>query len=224
MDAPSPLHFQRCASCGAASIRRGALPGRRRDATWGGRRARGRGSSTRPPPSTRARGRTRRARRPRRGLPGDGERGGRRPTRPDRLARARARRGRTGWCSTCEPHPLRGAVAVRASASPSRGTSAGTGLSPLDLIAQATAAALDDAGLAKDEIDGLCTASAYYGMPGLNVGEHLGIRPRWSDSTNLGGASLPQPPVPRRRGDRRRAVRGRADRLRLDRSAPTAGG
>ena len=67
---------------------------------------------------------------------------------------------------------------------------AGTGLTPLDLIAQATAAALDDAGLEKDAIDGLFTASAYYGMPGLNVGEHLGVRPRYSDSTNLGGASF----------------------------------
>ena len=63
-------------------------------------------------------------------------------------------------------------------------------LTPLDLIAQATMHALDDAGLAKDDVDGLCTASAYFGMPGLNVGEHLGIRPRWSDSTNLGGASF----------------------------------
>jgi acetyl-CoA acetyltransferase len=27
-------------------------------------------------------------------------------------------------------------------------------------------------------------------MPGLNVGEALGIRPRYSDSTNLGGASF----------------------------------
>jgi acetyl-CoA acetyltransferase len=67
---------------------------------------------------------------------------------------------------------------------------AGTGLTPLDLLSQATMAALDDAGLAKGDIDGLCTASAYFGMPGLNVGEHLGIRPRWSDSTNLGGASF----------------------------------
>src|SRR3712207_7646610 len=49
----------------------------------------------------------------------------------------------------------------------------GTGLDPLDLISQATAEALDDAGLRKDEVDGLLTASAYYGMPGLNVGEHL---------------------------------------------------
>ena len=63
-------------------------------------------------------------------------------------------------------------------------------LTPLDLIAQATAEALEDAGLALGEVDGLCTASAYFGMPGLNVAEHLGIRPRWSDSTNLGGASF----------------------------------
>ena len=67
---------------------------------------------------------------------------------------------------------------------------AGTGLTPLDLIAQATGHALDDAGLSKNDIDGLFTASAYYGMPGLNVGEHLGIAPRYSDSTNLGGASF----------------------------------
>ena len=67
---------------------------------------------------------------------------------------------------------------------------AGTGLTALDLIGQATAAALEDAGLRLDEVDGLFTASAYYGMPGLNVGEYLGIRPRHSDSTNLGGASF----------------------------------
>jgi acetyl-CoA acetyltransferase len=64
------------------------------------------------------------------------------------------------------------------------------GLTPLDLIGQAVGDALEDAGLEKDDVDGLFTASAYYGMPGLNVGEHLGIRPRYSDSTNLGGASF----------------------------------
>jgi acetyl-CoA acetyltransferase len=67
---------------------------------------------------------------------------------------------------------------------------AGTGLTALDLIGQAAVAALDDAGLTAGDVDGLFTASAYYGMPGLNVGEYLGIRPRYSDSTNLGGASF----------------------------------
>jgi acetyl-CoA acetyltransferase len=87
-------------------------------------------------------------------------------------------------------HPLRAQVAVAGIGESDSFDVAGTGLTPLDLIAQATAHALADAGIAKDEVDGLFTASAYYGMPGLNVGEHLGIRPRYSDSTNLGGASF----------------------------------
>ena len=87
-------------------------------------------------------------------------------------------------------HPLRGAVAVAGIGESESFDVAGTGLTPLDLIGQATAEALEDAGVAKSEVDGLFTASAYYGMPGLNVGEHLGIRPRYSDSTSLGGASF----------------------------------
>lgn len=70
------------------------------------------------------------------------------------------------------------------------GNSSPPTLTPLDLIAQATAAALDDSGLELSNVDGLATASAYFGMPALNVAEHLGIRPRWSDATNLGGASF----------------------------------
>jgi acetyl-CoA acetyltransferase len=85
---------------------------------------------------------------------------------------------------------VRGATAIAGVGESSSWDVSGTGLTPLDLISEATAAALEDSGLAKDDIDGLFTASAYYGMPGLNVGEHLGIRPRYSDSTNLGGASF----------------------------------
>lgn len=87
------------------------------------------------------------------------------------------------------PDPLRGGVAV-AGIAESRLGEVGPGVTPLELVAEATADALDDAGLRKDEIDGLFTASAYYGLPGVNVGEELGIRPRYSDSTNLGGASF----------------------------------
>ena len=78
------------------------------------------------------------------------------------------------------PDPLRGAVSVVGVAE-SRIGEVGPGVTPLQLIAEATASALDDAGLGKDEIDGLFTASAYYGLPGVNVGEELGIRPRYSD-------------------------------------------
>ncbi len=85
---------------------------------------------------------------------------------------------------------MRGVAAIAGIGESESWDVAGAGLTALDLIGQATAAALDDAGVGLDEVDGLFTASAYYGMPGLNVGEYLGVRPRHSDSTNLGGASF----------------------------------
>ncbi len=85
---------------------------------------------------------------------------------------------------------MRGVAAVAGVGESDSWDVAGSGLTALDLIGQATAAALEDSGLRLDEVDGLFTASAYYGMPGLNVAEYLGIRPRYSDSTNLGGASF----------------------------------
>ncbi|MFD2090740.1 acetyl-CoA acetyltransferase [Blastococcus deserti] len=63
------------------------------------------------------------------------------------------------------------------------------GSTPLDLVARSTRAALDDAGLAMSDVDGLFTASAYYQLPALNVGEYLGVRPRYTDTTALGGSS-----------------------------------
>ncbi len=85
---------------------------------------------------------------------------------------------------------MRGVAAIAGIGESESWDVAGSGLTALDLIGQATAAALDDCGLALGDVDGLFTASAYYGMPGLNVGEYLGVRPRYSDSTNLGGASF----------------------------------
>lgn len=61
---------------------------------------------------------------------------------------------------------------------------------PLDLIGEAAVAALDDAGIAKDEVDGLFTAVAGRGMATLDVGEYLGIRPRYTDGTMNGGSSF----------------------------------
>jgi acetyl-CoA acetyltransferase len=64
------------------------------------------------------------------------------------------------------------------------------GLTEWDLIGQAATAALADAGLDKDDVDGLFGASSFVPMPTLHAAEYLGIRPRHSDSTNLGGASF----------------------------------
>jgi len=50
--------------------------------------------------------------------------------------------------------------------------------------------ALDDAGLALSDVDGLfsCTGGAL--MHSVELAEHLGIQPRWTDSTNTGGSSF----------------------------------
>ena len=84
---------------------------------------------------------------------------------------------------------LRGGAAVVGVAESDLGE-VGGGFTPLDLIGQATSRALDDAGLEKEDVDGLFSASAYYHMPTLSVGEYLGIRPRYSDATNMGGSSF----------------------------------
>jgi len=66
----------------------------------------------------------------------------------------------------------------------------GPGFTPLDLIGQATERALADAGLERKDVDGLFSASAYYSMATVSAGEYLGIRPRYSDATNMGGSSF----------------------------------
>ena len=50
--------------------------------------------------------------------------------------------------------------------------------------------ALADAGLALSEVDGLfsCTGGAL--MHSVELAEHLGIQPRWTDSTNTGGSAF----------------------------------
>ena len=84
---------------------------------------------------------------------------------------------------------LRGRAAIVGVAESDLGE-VGPGFTPLDLIGQATSRALEDAGLEKQDVDGLFSASAYYHMPTLSVGEYLGIRPRYSDSTSMGGSSF----------------------------------
>ncbi|CAN5420893.1 hypothetical protein BH09ACT8_BH09ACT8_34200 [soil metagenome] len=61
-------------------------------------------------------------------------------------------------------------------------------LGPFELIAQASRRALADAGLSPADVDGL--ASTGQGtLPPVDVGEYLGLRPRWIDSTAVGGAT-----------------------------------
>ena len=64
------------------------------------------------------------------------------------------------------------------------------GWSPLEILSKSVEAALDDAGLTLADVDGLFTASSYHFMPSLSVAEHLGIKPRYSDGSNIGGSSF----------------------------------
>ncbi|HVL80563.1 MAG TPA: acetyl-CoA acetyltransferase [Actinomycetota bacterium] len=64
-----------------------------------------------------------------------------------------------------------------------------TGRTALDLLAQASKAALDDAGLAFPDVDGLFTAGVGR-FPATLAAEYLGIYPTWTDSTMAGGSSF----------------------------------
>lgn len=59
---------------------------------------------------------------------------------------------------------------------------------PYALTAQASRRALADAGLGPADVDGLASTSLGTLAP-IDVAEYLGLRPRWIDSTSVGGAS-----------------------------------
>jgi len=63
------------------------------------------------------------------------------------------------------------------------------GLSHLDLTAMAAKQALDEAGLSFDDVDGLFAANLQNIFAPLNVAEYLGIRPKLSEGTQIGGSS-----------------------------------
>ena len=59
----------------------------------------------------------------------------------------------------------------------------------LELHAQAAVRALADAGIDRDEIDGLCSAAGADPLHVLQLAEYLGIQPAYLDSTMVGGSS-----------------------------------
>ena len=63
--------------------------------------------------------------------------------------------------------------------------------SELDLHAQAAQRALDDAGLTRDDVDGVFTVTQeFIRSPSQTVCEYLGLRPRYEDCTAVGGSSF----------------------------------
>lgn len=60
----------------------------------------------------------------------------------------------------------------------------------LQLQAQAAKRALDDAGFIKDDVDAIFTAGNWSWAPNLMLAEYLGIQPKYTDGTNIGGSSF----------------------------------
>ncbi len=60
----------------------------------------------------------------------------------------------------------------------------------MTLQAEAMVAALADAGLEKSDVDAVFSSGNWGRLPQLQVAEYLGIRPRYSDNTSVGGASF----------------------------------
>ncbi len=59
---------------------------------------------------------------------------------------------------------------------------------PFELIAQSSRRAIADAGLTKDDIDGV-GSTALGALAPVDICEYMGLQPRWMDSTAVGGAA-----------------------------------
>ena len=64
------------------------------------------------------------------------------------------------------------------------------GYTEMEVLAQAASRAVADAGLTMRDIDGLATCSSSATMWSMPVAEYLGLRPRYIESTMLGGSSF----------------------------------
>ena len=84
---------------------------------------------------------------------------------------------------------LRGAAAVIGVAESDLGQ-VEPGVTAVDLAAQASARALSDAGLTTRDVDGLFCVIGGKLMSTLDMGEYLGIRSRYTDSTMIGGSAF----------------------------------
>jgi acetyl-CoA acetyltransferase len=85
-------------------------------------------------------------------------------------------------------HPLRGKTAVVGIGT--AGTGEAPGRSAIELLAEASLAAIADAGLKLTDIDGLFCATSVHAFPTLSAAEYLGIKPKYFDGTNVGGSSF----------------------------------
>lgn len=85
-------------------------------------------------------------------------------------------------------HPIRGRTAVVGIGAAGNGEAPGR--TAMELLGEASLAAIADAGLQLGDIDGVFAATSTHAFPTLSVAEYLGLRPRYFDGTNVGGSSF----------------------------------
>ncbi|WP_372800777.1 thiolase [Paracoccus seriniphilus] len=83
---------------------------------------------------------------------------------------------------------LRGKSAIVGMAT--AGVGEAPGFSAMELLGQAAVAAVANAGLKMQDIDGVFAATSSHAFPTMSVVEYLGLRPRFFDGTNVGGSSF----------------------------------
>ncbi len=64
------------------------------------------------------------------------------------------------------------------------------GWNSTELMGEAVRAAVNDAGMALTDIDGIWAATAVHAMPAMSLAEYLGIQPKYSSGSNIGGSSF----------------------------------
>lgn len=85
-------------------------------------------------------------------------------------------------------HDLSGQVSIAGAATAGIGWD--TKSSVVEIMAEAVLAALKDARLELRDVDGVFAVTPYYWMPSVTLADQLGIQPKVTDSTNIGGASV----------------------------------
>lgn len=83
---------------------------------------------------------------------------------------------------------MRGSVAVAGVGL--AGCGEAPGWTEMEIAAAAAKNALDDAGLTTRDVDGVVIASTNLFMSGLALAEHLGLRPKFTESSMVGGSSF----------------------------------
>lgn len=85
-------------------------------------------------------------------------------------------------------HPIRGRTAIAGMAA--AGTGEAPGFTAIELLGQAAVAAVADAGLTMRDVDAVFAATSSHAFASMSVVEYLNLRPKYFDSTNVGGSSF----------------------------------